>query len=162
MDTEHLGKGPLNALVVLRIFIGWHFLYEGIFKLHTPNWTAKGYLLSAEGFLSPIFSWLASDSLINIVDFFNIACMIVIGLALVLGYFERLGAILGVALLLLFYFAHPAFPGLEQLGADGNFWFINKNLVEAAALLVLFYLPTGDYFGIKRLFGTTGEPQTTN
>ena len=84
MDTEHLGKGPLNALVVLRIFIGWHFLYEGIFKLHTPNWTAKGYLLSAEGFLSPIFSWLAIDSLINIVDFFNLACMIVIGLALVL------------------------------------------------------------------------------
>ena len=30
------------ALIVLRTFIGWHFLYEGYFKLLLPAWTPDG------------------------------------------------------------------------------------------------------------------------
>ena len=32
-------------LVVLRVFIGWHFLYEGLVKLLNPYWSAAGYLV---------------------------------------------------------------------------------------------------------------------
>jgi len=35
-------------LTVLRILIGWHFLYEGITKLINPAWTAKYYLLGSK------------------------------------------------------------------------------------------------------------------
>jgi len=48
-----------HLLTVLRILIGWHFLYEGIAKLLSPAWTAKYYLLgsnwifvSMDGFVS--------------------------------------------------------------------------------------------------------------
>ena len=43
----------LSSLVILRILIGWHFLYEGFSKLFNPNWTAAGFLLDSKG----IFSW---------------------------------------------------------------------------------------------------------
>ena len=34
-------------LVTLRTLIGWHFLYEGYFKLVTPGWGPDGLPLSA-------------------------------------------------------------------------------------------------------------------
>ena len=52
-------------LVLLRILIGWHFLYEGVIKAYNPSWTSRGYLLSAS-ILKPFFNWLAGDSLISL------------------------------------------------------------------------------------------------
>ncbi len=44
------------ALTILRIAIGWHFLFEGISKLFTPGWTSADYLFLSNwifaGFLS--------------------------------------------------------------------------------------------------------------
>ena len=36
----------LTFLVILRVLIGWYFLYEGLAKVFTPNWTAFGYLIA--------------------------------------------------------------------------------------------------------------------
>ena len=30
------------GLVVLRTLVGWHFLYEGYYKLMLPGWTREG------------------------------------------------------------------------------------------------------------------------
>lgn len=147
-----MNQKQMNGLIILRLLIGWHFLYEGVIKLYNPQWTAKGYLLSADGFLSNFFASLASDSLINTIDFLNIAALMIIGITLILGFAEKLGAWLGIGLLLMYYFAHPPFPGLEQVNVEGNYWIVNKNLIEAAALFVLTTMPTGEVFGIKRLF----------
>lgn len=148
---NRLSATQVNALVLLRIFIGWHFLYEGVLKLYSPAWTAKGYLLSAS-FLPGFFRWLASDSLISVVDTLNIAALVVVGLSLLVGFKTRAAALVGVALLLLYYLAHPPFPGLPQGPAEGSYWVVNKNLIEAAALFVLYLFPTETSFGIARLF----------
>ena len=34
----------LYGLVVLRVLIGWHFLYEGIAKLLNPYWSSAAFL----------------------------------------------------------------------------------------------------------------------
>ena len=41
-DNETYTKWQLTVLVVLRILIGWHLLYEGIAKLLNPNWSSAG------------------------------------------------------------------------------------------------------------------------
>ena len=107
MTTLNLSKGSEYAIVLMRLLIGWHFLYEGVLKLFSPNWTAKGYLMSAELFTG-LFQWLGSDGMVGITDFLNVLCLILVGMTLVLGVFERIGAIIGMALLVLFYLAHPA------------------------------------------------------
>ncbi len=145
----------------MRVLIGWHFLYEGAIKIFNPGWTAKFYLLSSEGIFKSFFFWLAGDGMIGIIDFLNVACLLIVGLALVLGVFERLGAWIGIALLLLYYFAHPAFPGLQQAGTEGSYFLINKNLIEAAALYVIYLCPTGQYFGISRYL-RPGSLKTSN
>ena len=153
-ERNSLPKNALPALTLLRILIGWHFLFEGVMKLYTPAWSAKPYLLSAET-MSGLYQWLASDSLIGIVDGLNIVVLIVVGLTLLLGIFDKYGALLGIVMLLLYYFAHPAFMDSAQLGAEGNYWIVNKNLIEAGALLVLSIIPTGTYFGLQVFFNSS-------
>lgn len=149
MQLLSYSQGQKITLVLLRIFIGWHFLYEGVIKLYNPSWTAKGYLISAEGPFQSFFVWLAGQSLIGWIDTVNIAGLMLVGLLLLLGVFTRFGAIVGVLLLSMYYLAHPALPGYSQALAEGSYWLINKNLIELVALLVIFYFPTSHIFGIE-------------
>ena len=52
-------------LIGLRLVIGWHFLIEGIEKLHSPSWTSEAYLRESSGPLAPTFRALAGDRLID-------------------------------------------------------------------------------------------------
>ncbi|MAJ50948.1 MAG: DoxX subfamily [Flammeovirgaceae bacterium] len=160
METDiNLSKIGRNSLVLLRILIGWHFLYEGVLKLYNPAWTSKAYLSSAE-LLRPLFQWLSSDAMIHLVDNLNIFSLMVVGLSLLLGLFERIGSVFGICLLLIYYIAHPALPGASQVGTEGSYWIINKNLIEATALFVLYHIPTGSYFGLNLLRKILLAPQT--
>lgn len=146
-----------DSMVLLRVFIGWHFLYEGVIKLYNPDWTSFGYLASAQGFFKPIFLTLTNEAVIGWVDFFNIAALILVGVTLILGFFEKLGSFVGIGLIVLYYLAHPSFPWLTQLNVEGSYWFVNKNLVELAACLVIYKFPTGQYFGLKYIFNKKKE-----
>jgi len=156
-----LSKRHFNSLVVLRILIGWHFLYEGITKLYNPSWTSKAYLLNASGPFEGFFQWLANDGIISFVDLLNIIGLAAVGLALIVGAWERLACLGGMTLLLFYYLSQPPFPGIDQVATEGNYFIVNKNLIEAAALLVLYHIPTSDYFGLSRLFSTPAEPETS-
>ena len=52
-------------LVVLRMSIGWHLFYEGLWKLNTQKtaspWTAKGYLENATGPMRTTFRNMTGD-----------------------------------------------------------------------------------------------------
>jgi thiosulfate dehydrogenase [quinone] large subunit len=151
MTTQQLSAAQRNTLVLLRVFIGWHFLYEGVIKAYNPSWTSKGYLLSAS-ILKPFFAWLASESLISAIDFLNIAGLIAVGITLLLGIKVRWGCIGGILLLGLYYLAHPPFPSLPQGPAEGSYWIVNKNLIEMAALFVIYQFPLTTVFGLEGLF----------
>jgi thiosulfate dehydrogenase [quinone] large subunit len=140
------------SLTFLRILIGWHFLYEGLSKLYTPGWTAKGYLLSSVGPLSPVFKSIAqSEALLRIVDILNEWGLVLIGLSLFLGLLSKYGKIFGIILLSFYYIAYPPFASLGiNPHVEGSYWIVNKNLIEIAALFVLYQFPTGCITGIDR------------
>lgn len=146
-----------NSMVLLRLFIGWHFLYEGIIKLYNPDWTSFGYLASSQGPFKPLFLWMTNDSFIDIADWGNMIALTFVGLSLVLGIFEKWGALVGACLLAMYYLAHPSFPWVAQLNAEGSYWFINKNLIELIACLVIWQIPTSQFFGLQRLLNKKEE-----
>ncbi|MEK6781933.1 MAG: DoxX family protein [Bacteroidota bacterium] len=154
-----LTAGQRYGLVLLRIFIGWHFLYEGIIKLYNPSWTSKGYLLSAS-ILRPFFAWIADASRISVIDTLNIVGLIAVGASLLLGLKIRWGCIAGILLLLMYYLAHPPFPNLPQGPSEGSYWIVNKNLIEMAALYVIYQFPLTSIFGIENLFSKNKENAT--
>lgn len=143
----------LTLLVLLRLTIGWHFLYEGIVKLLNPDWSSAVFLLDSQGFLSDFFYGLANNpGLLHVVDFLNIWGLILIGAGLMLGSFTRVAAIAGIVLLGFYYLSHPPFVGLTYAMPDeGNYLIVNKNLIEIFALAVLLVFPTGHIIGLDRL-----------
>lgn len=147
-------KSKLISLVVLRLVIGWHFFFEGMVKVLNPAWTAKAYLLDSGGFAKPFFEWIAfNPALLAVSDFVNAWALTLVGFFLLLGWWVRPAAIGGILLLGMYYLSHPPFPGIEYLfPIDGNYFIVDKNLVEMAALFVLFSFPTAHIIGLERLF----------
>ena len=131
---------------LLRVSIGWHFLYEGISKLFIPGWSAENFLVNSTGPLSVLYHNLASSpSLLKIVDLLNIYGLILIGIGLFIGLWVRIASIAGITLLTLYYFAYPPI-GASLLGnTEGHVFIVNKIFIEAAALLYLVISNTKGY-----------------
>ena len=80
-------------LTLLRIVVGWHFLYEGISKLVVSDWSSAPYLNGSRWIFAPFFQWMIqSQAMISIVDFMNVWGMVLIGLALIFGLLSRWAA----------------------------------------------------------------------
>ena len=143
------------VLTLLRIGIGWHFLYEGLAKLIDPRWTAAGYLRNATGFLAGWFRYLGDNpAVLRAVDILNIVGLIGIGLVLFLGIRTRLAAVAGVLLLALYYLAMPPWPATSVgPGSEGHYLIVNKNLVEIIALIGLAVIPGAWTYGLGQLVG---------
>ena len=148
--TKTLTPFQLTTLVLLRVLMGWHILYEGIAKLLIPNWTSASFLNESQWILSGFSNWVISnDGVLQVVDFMNTWGLIAIGLGLMLGLFTRLSAFAGAALLFIYYLNNPPLMGLEySLPSEGNYLIVSKTLIEAIALLALAGFPTGSVFGL--------------
>ena len=142
----------LVALVLLRILIGWHLLYEGIIKLINPNWSAASFLLESKWIFAGMFKAIAGNpSVLSIVNVLNTWGLILIGLGLILGCLTRTATVAGMVLILLYYLCNPPFTGLYYaIPSEGNYLIVNKNLIEIAALFVLLLFPTGHIIGLDR------------
>lgn len=134
-------------LTVLRILVGWHFLYEGIIKLTNPAWSAKMYLMGSQWIFSGLFHRMASSEwTMKIVDLLNIWGLILVGLSLFAGLFVRWTTLAGSIMLLFYFVAYPPISG-HTFGTvtEGSYLWINKTLIEFFVLLAFMILP-GDYF----------------
>ncbi len=155
VKSNQVLKGvKLYALTLLRVAIGWHFLFEGLSKLFTPGWSSADYLLLSNWIFSGFFHWIANNSgLLNIADFTVTWGLILIGLALFVGLFDRLASISGMLLIAMFWLANPPLTGLDfGIPHEGNYLLVDKNMVEFFALLILSLFPTGKYLGLAHFF----------
>ena len=143
----------LYGLVALRVLIGWHILYEGIAKLINPYWSSAAYLLDSKWIFSGWAESIVSDpTLLTISDYVNMWGLTLVGLCLVLGFYSRHAAIGGMVFILLYYLFAPPLLGLEySRPGEGSYLIVNKNLIEACALFVLYTFPTSHLIGIDRL-----------
>ncbi|HEX2344492.1 MAG TPA: DoxX family protein [Vicinamibacterales bacterium] len=153
MDDGTLSRRALVAITLMRIFVGWHFLYEGIAKLTSPSWSAAGYLRQARGPFAGFFRWLASQpNLLGYADYITMWGLTLVGVFLILGLFTRLASLAGIAFVLLFYVATPPFVGyFYSIPTEGSYLIVNKNLVELGALLVIFVTRSGLFAGLDRI-----------
>lgn len=153
MEDGMLPRTPMIAITVLRVVVGWHFLYEGIAKLTSTSWSAAGYMRQARGPFAEMFKSLASQP--NLLDNANLITMwglTIVGLLLILGLFTRLASLAGIGFITLFYLANPPFIGyFYSLPTEGSYLIINKNLVELCALIVILLTRSGLFAGLDRI-----------
>ncbi|KKU16860.1 MAG: hypothetical protein UY26_C0002G0058 [Candidatus Jorgensenbacteria bacterium GW2011_GWA1_48_13] len=141
--NQELNKNSAKWLFVLRVVTGWLMFYAGITKILDPNWSAAGYLKGAQTFAG-FYQWLASDSLLGIVNFVNEWGLTILGVSLILGIGVRLSSILGAILMLLYYFPVANFPFVE------HGFIVDDHIIDAAVLAFLAAVRAGRYYGLER------------
>ena len=148
-------KAQMTWLMMLRLFIGWHFMYEGLVKIMNPKWTSLPYLLDSKGPAASFFIKLTQDdSLMTTINFLNEWALLLIGLGLTLGCLYRLSSVGGMILLALYTLSHPYFVGASyMMPFEGSYLWIDKNLVEFAALGLMCVFPTSQIIGFDRVLG---------
>ena len=163
-----LSRTQQTGLIVLRTLVGWHFLYEGFAKTFSPAWSrdgsplarfsSAGYLRSSTGPFADLFRSLADASWLPWLDQLVAWSLLLVGLGLMLGLFTQLACAGALALLALFYLSWFPTRGVYEPGAEGNYLLVNKNLVEAAAVAVVFAFRTGRIAGLDLLRGRERAP----
>jgi thiosulfate dehydrogenase [quinone] large subunit len=150
-------------LVLLRTLIGWHFAYEGYVKLLHPAWTragaplerftSAGYLRNAGGPFHEFFRTMADSAWTPWIDTGVAVALLLVGLMLVLGLFTQLACVLAFGLLALFYLSAIPLTGVAEPRSEGTYLIVNKNLIEAVAVAVIFAFRTGRIAGLDVLRG---------
>jgi len=150
MEDGKLSRWQMIAITVLRVAVGWHFLYEGIAKLSSPSWSAAGYLKQARGPFADLFKWLAAQpNLLANADLITMWGLSLVGVLLILGLFTRLACLGGIGFIVLFYLANPPFVGyFYSIPTEGSYLIVNKNLVELCALVVVLVTGSGRFAGL--------------
>jgi thiosulfate dehydrogenase [quinone] large subunit len=153
MEDGKFSRSAMVAITVMRVLVGWHFLYEGIAKLTSPSFTAASYLKMARGPFAGLFHWLAAQpNLLANADLATMWGLTIVGLLLIHGLFTRLASLGAIAFLLMFYFATPPFVGyFYALPSEGSYLLVNKNLVELGALVVILLTGSGLVYGLDRI-----------
>jgi len=148
------------VITLLRCAIGWHFLYEGVSKVASGQWTAKGFLENATGPLAGFYHLIASSgSVMTAVDLLNMYGLILIGLALFVGVAIRTAAVSGILLLTLYYLAYPPFGDAAYAATEGSLYLVNRNVIEALGLALLLFAGERGY-GLYGLAGAFSQKKT--
>lgn len=161
MDLKNLSDWKKWLITIIRMAIGWHFLYEGLTKILAENWTSYNYLINTSGFLSGFYHALADNStLLKIADLLNMYGLTLIGLALFLGLCIRYAALAGVLMLALYYFAYPPFGVSIFRETEGQLFLVDKNMIEGLILIFLAFTSHKGY-GLYLLWRGTGTGTKT-
>lgn len=114
-------------------------LHADAWKLLTPDQMARGSIPAA---ITPV----------DRINTQTIWSLIILGGLLIAGLFTRVAAFVGAGMLLLFYLPMPPWPGVPDAPGPEHSFIVNKNLIEALALLAMAFMPTGQWFGMDRWF----------
>jgi thiosulfate dehydrogenase [quinone] large subunit len=149
-EGSRLSWWQKTVLVVLRFAIGWHFFFQGFGKLISPYWTAEGYLNASWG----PFKWITTTPwMLGVADYTMVLGLMIVGILLMVGLFTRTAAIIGIILLGLIYVAVPPldFTGFVVSTGQGTELYVDKNLIEILALVVVASFRTGLIIGLDIL-----------
>lgn len=94
----------------------------------------------------------AKEKPIAFLDRVTMWTITIVGACLIFGVATPLACIVGAGFLLMTYLSHPTVPWLPlPPNTEGNPLFINKNIIEMLALLVIAVHPSGRWLGLDAL-----------
>lgn len=131
------------SIFLLRLTLGWMFFYAGITKVLDPKFSAAGYLKGAKTLVG-FYSWLASASILPIVNFLNEWGLTLLGISLILGIGVRLSSIFGAGLMLLYYL-----PILDFPYPNPHSFIVDEHVIYLFILLYFAAIRAGRTYGLE-------------
>ncbi len=136
-----------NAILALRLVMGWVFLQAGLTKLFDPSWTAAGFLQNAVPEGNPLMGVWTGMAGSPIVDGMVIWGFTLIGVALLLGILVRWSAFWGAVMMLLMWAASLEGGLLAGLPLAHG-WVVDDHIVYALLLFGLGAVGAGRILGV--------------
>ncbi len=121
------------SLFLMRVLLGWMYLYAGVTKVMKADWTAGGYI---KGVL--LYQWMLQPEVLSIVNFMNKWGLTLLGISLILGVGMRISVRLGVLLMILYYIPVMKMP------------YVDQHVVYSLSLVLLLV------FGADKVWGMRG------
>lgn len=134
------------SIIILRVIIGWYFLYQGISAILNPNWLLTPYIKDSVIFTS-FYNFLLQPSFLLSASYVIKGLFVLIGALLILGIFVRLASLLGILVTFLFYLPLVRFPYVDHV-----YYIVDSHIIIIAALFFLFAARAGEYFGLGSMF----------
>ena len=95
-------------------------------------------------------------ALLSVSDNVNMWGLTLVGGSLLLGLFSRYSSLIGMGFVMLYYLFAPPLLGFEySKPGEGSYLIVNKNLIEACALWVIYLFPTSHIIGIDRFLSNS-------
>jgi uncharacterized membrane protein YphA (DoxX/SURF4 family) len=86
---------------------------------------------------------------VEIIDWATRWGLLIVGLCLLAGFCTPAACLAGACFLLMFYLSMPPLPGVPEVAkSEGTYLFVNKNLIELLALLVIATTRSGRWMGL--------------
>jgi len=142
MTETNLDRG---VIFVLRILMGWTFLYAGIWQIR-DHYDTAGFLNHVVTF-HDFFALFAAPAILPYTDFLVKWGHLLIGLSLIFGLMVRVSGPFAILLMITYYFAHMEFPYVEN-----HFnYIVDYHLVYATVLVYLIAHRAGHVWGLDGL-----------
>ncbi|OGN80794.1 MAG: hypothetical protein A2X23_00250 [Chloroflexi bacterium GWC2_73_18] len=161
-----MDKNKGVGILLLRLVLGWGFLYAGLAKVidfegSGEPFSAFGFLKFATGGTAPGMGegqivnpahdfWVgltANPALIDVINFLVVFGELAIGAALILGLATRFAAIMGALMMALFWLA----------AWDFQHGIVNNQLLYGVTALFLGYVNAGHYYGVDAIVEKAAE-----
>jgi len=133
------------SILLMRLGLGWYFLYAGITKVLDPTWSAAGYI-SQTKILTGLYEWFASPAILPVINFLNQWGLTLVGLALILGIWVRFSSIVAVFLMVMYYI-----PVLDFPLAGAHSYIVDDHVLYILGFLILIAFKAGNYWGLDSL-----------
>jgi thiosulfate dehydrogenase (quinone) large subunit len=142
MTESKLDRG---VIFILRILMGWTFLYAGLWQIR-DNYDTAGFLNHVVTF-HDFFAVFAKPAVLPYTDFLVKWGHLLIGLSLISGLLVRVSGPFAILLMITYYFAHMEFPYVEN---KFNY-IVDYHLVYATVLVFLIAHRAGHVWGLDGL-----------
>lgn len=130
-------------IFLMRIALGWTFLYAASHQVLVPGWSVTGFLDHTKTFHS-FFSIFTGADIAPVITFLVEYGHLLIGLSLILGLFVRISGACGIMLMILYWMAHMNFPYIS----DHNNFLVDVHVISALVLALLIVKHAGHVWGL--------------
>ena len=141
--ADRLGGTARLLLVLLRVAVGWVFLWASIH--HFGDHAYIGAFLRGTATFHAVYAPLARPGLLPFVYVAVEYGQIAVALSLLTGFCFRLGAVAGIVTLAAYWTANMQFPFIESV----DNLLVDEHVVYALVLALLISLRAGSVFGLQ-------------
>lgn len=133
-----------GIVLVLRVALGWVFLWAGIRQVFLiSNWSALEFLQGAKTF-KDFYAFFAAPAVVPTISVLVKWGHLLLGISLILGVLVRVGGSVGAVLVMLYYFPRVEFP---YVGGMANL-IVEYHVVLALILVYLVSVGAGRIYGL--------------